>query len=204
MKHLKVKFCKATIQDVKQIRNVHLRAFQNFFLTELGGYFLDTYYNAVIKYHGSVAYCAYTDDNKLVGFVTGCYSSIGYNKKLLFSSFFSFLNVTIIILFTKPKALYRLFNNMSKKSNPVDQGNYAELLSISVDPDYSGNGIGKKLIELFEEDVKYNGVTEIALTTDYYNNCKVIDFYFKNGFQVYYDFVTYPYRRMYKLIKKIN
>ena len=46
-----------------------------------------------------------------------------------------------------------------------------------------------------EEDVaKHN--SKISLTTDYYNNEKTIGFYRSLGYQDYYEFVTYPNRRI--------
>ena len=44
---------------------------------------------------------------------------------------------------------------------------------------------------------------EISLTTDYYNNEKTIAFYKKMGYAVLYEFVTYPNRKMYRMIKNL-
>ena len=68
---------------------------------------------------------------------------------------------------------------------------------------YLGSGIGKKLLIATEEDVaKHN--SKISLTTDYYNNEKTIGFYHSLGYQDYYEFVTYPDRRMYRMIKNLK
>ena len=108
----------------------------------------------------------------------------------------------IIILFSNPKAIVRLLKNLGKNTNTEDRGDYVELLSIVVLPGLNGLGIGKELIKNFEEEAKLRNAKEIALTTDLNNNDKVLEFYYKNGYSVYYDFTTYPNRRMYKLIKK--
>jgi GNAT superfamily N-acetyltransferase len=41
-------------------------------------------------------------------------------------------------------------------------------------PSYKGQGIGKELIKKFEEDAMNNGCIQIALTTDFEKNNKVL------------------------------
>ena len=83
-----------------------------------------------------------------------------------------------------------------------DKGEYAELYSIAVKPGNQGSGIGKKLLIATEGDVaKHN--SSISLTTDYYNNEKTIGFYHSLGYQNYYEFTTYPDRKMWRMIKNL-
>lgn len=110
----------------------------------------------------------------------------------------------LIILFSKPKAIIRLVNNLEKNTDKNDNGNYAELLSIGVLPDYNGQGIGKELIKKFEEEAKNKGCSEMALTTDFDKNSKVLEFYKSTGYEIYYEFITYPDRKMYKLKKNLK
>jgi ribosomal protein S18 acetylase RimI-like enzyme len=116
----------------------------------------------------------------------------------------AFLFQGIVILFSKPRALWRLVKNMEKNKIRIDDGLYAELLSIAVSPNVKGLGIGKELISHFEAEAKVRGCKKIALTTDYYNNDDVVAFYKKSGYKVFYEFTTYPNRKMYKLIKKLD
>jgi ribosomal protein S18 acetylase RimI-like enzyme len=93
---------------------------------------------------------------------------------------------------------------MEKTKLIEDDGKYAELLSIAVTPNAKGLGIGRELIAHFESDAKARGCKKIALTTDYYNNDVVVAFYKKSGYKVFYEFTTYPNRKMYKLIKNLD
>lgn len=99
--------------------------------------------------------------------------------------------------------LTRLAKNLDKNPSTSDDRNYAELLSIAILPQLKGSGTGKALLELFEEEVVIRGGQKIALTTDYENNERVIAFYQKCGYEIFYDFVTYPNRHMYKMIKTL-
>lgn len=196
-------FRKPKISEVEILTQIHIAAFKDFFLTELGSGFLNTYYSTVLKSTESISICAIDENDKIVGFSMGCIVSRGFHKQLLKQNILSFMLQGVIILFSKPCALWRLAKNMDKKNTAGDSGNYAELLSIAVSPDAKGTGIGKKMMSQFEEEAIIKGCTKVALTTDYYNNEDVIAFYKKNGYEIFYEFTTYPNRKMYKLLKNL-
>jgi len=52
--------------------------------------------------------------------------------------------------------------------------------------------------------MKLKGCSNLSLTTDYDNNEKAIQFYERLGYEIYYDFITYPNRKMYRMIKKLD
>lgn len=194
---------KLEIYDTKKVVEIHLKSFKDFFLSSLGERFLYIYYKSCIESNESISICAIDENENLVGFSVGCINSRGFHKRLIKESFLAFIVQGIIILFSNPKAIIRLFNNLGKKINKEDNGDYVELLSIGVLPGISGQGIGKELMKNFEEEAKMRNAKEIALTTDLINNNKVLEFYFKNGYSIYYEFIAYPNRKMYKLIKKL-
>tara|TARA_R110002050_G_scaffold296359_1_gene456220 strand:+ start:14815 stop:15447 length:633 start_codon:yes stop_codon:yes gene_type:complete len=183
---------------------IHQEAFHDFFLTDLGPRFLGEYYHAVLKNPGSIAVCAVNDEGQLIGFATGSQSATGYNRRLLLSHWPAFMVQTVRLLFTRPRAILRLLKNMEKQAFAGDNGQYAELLSIAVLPSAKGLGVGKGLLQCFEETALRHGCRKVSLTTDYHDNESVVAFYRKNGYTTFYEFVTYPNRRMYKLIKKLD
>ena len=94
---------------------------------------------------------------------------------------------------------------MTKENAGVgDKGEYAELLSIGVDPDKQGGGVGKKMLLALEEEVAQRGGVKLSLTTDYENNEKAVGFYHSLGYDEWYVCVTYPNRRMYRMIKPLK
>ena len=199
-----INYRKTIVSDSSQIAKIHLKSFPNFFLTTLGYRFLKTYYRSCVKSNEAISISAINkDDNKLLGFAVGCLNSKGFYKSLILYNLFDFSCLAILILFTKPIALIRLFKNLEKNNDIDDKGNYGELLSIGVVPDHNGLGIGQKLLVEFENQLKENGIDTITLTTDADYNDSVLRFYNKSGYNVYYNFYSFPNRKMYKLIKKL-
>lgn len=190
--------------DVDQVVSIHLDSFKGFFLTELGFQFLKLYYQACIQEKSrSIGIGYFSEDGELLGFALGNTLSKGYYKMILKKNFLKFAVMGILILFRRLKSLVRLVRNMDKVKNDQDDGLYAELLSIGVHSSQAGKGVGQALLKEFEKAVIMKGATKIALTTDYEKNERVVNFYKKCGYQVFYEFVTYPNRKMYKLIKEV-
>jgi len=191
--------------ELLQVVLIHKLAFKDFFLTTLGDRFLYLYYSCVLKSKKGVLLGIY-DNNEIVGFCAIAYKSKGINSFLVKENFINFSGIALLLLFTKPLTLIRLFNNFSKKASfSKDDGNYAEILSIATNPKFQGKGYGKALILATENILKSkNNIVCLSLTTDYYNNNKTINFYKKMGFYVLSDFVTYPKRKMYRLIKTLD
>ena len=198
-----IEYRESILTDVRVISKIHEKSFQGFFLTTLGNYFLKTYYKSCIKSNKTTCICAIDEKQNIVGFSVGTHHSKGFHKKLILNNIYSFAIQSIFILFTNPKALFRLFKNLNKESHREDIGDYAELLSIAVLVDKIGLGIGKGLLLEFEKKIKDQNIKKISLTTDFNSNDSVLSFYKSLGYEVYYDFITYPNRKMYRLIKKI-
>ncbi|MDD4592842.1 MAG: GNAT family N-acetyltransferase [Parabacteroides sp.] len=189
---------------IENITKLHQEAFDGFFLSELGSDFLSTYYDSVRENDRGVLLGCF-EDKKLLGFCAATTLSEGFNKYLVKSNFFSFAKIGFFLLFTRPKALLRLLKNFTKSDPSVsDDGRYAELLSIGVSPSAQGKGVGKKLLMALEESLNDKNVSQLSLTTDFYDNEKTLNFYKGLGYETMYDFVAYPDRRMYRLIKKIQ
>lgn len=195
---------KATLKDIDGIVKIHQEAFKNYFLTSLGQGFLRLYYSSFVKSNNGVVYCAKKGD-KIVGFSATSYVSHGFNTKLIRKNLFNYGLMALKLFFTKPKSIMRLVKNLNKESKDTivkDDGQYAELYSIAVSPDCQGEGIGRFLLNVTEADIKEHN-NEISLTTDYYENDKTIAFYRALGYQEFYDFVTYPNRRMWRMMKQL-
>ena len=190
-------------QLVKEVVDVHLSAFPNFFLSTLGTGFLRTYYRCFVEHKNGNLIVA-TMDDKVVAFAAATSECRGFNTSLLKKNLFAFGCRFLVLLFTKPMAIVHLANNMTKTSEEVeDNEDYAELYSIGTIAVVQGKGIGTKLMERLEVRLKKQGVEKVSLTTDYVDNDATLSFYKKNGYEVLYEFLTYPNRKMYRLIKKI-
>lgn len=195
----------AKLEDVGRIVKIHQAAFEDFFLTSLGEAFLELYYSTYIKSGLGVVYCAEKDD-ELVGFSACSYVSRGFNLKLIKQNLVKYGLESLRLLLNRPEAIIRLVKNLNKNGNGnkiKDSGDYAELYSIAVRPTYQGEGIGRLLLDATELDVRDHN-PRLSLTTDYYENEKTLAFYRSLGYEVMYDFVAYPHRRMYRMIKRLR
>ena len=194
-----------TSEDINSIVEIHLEAFPNFFLTSLGRSFLRTYYSSSLRSKNCIAVCLIDDKNEITGFAFGTKQSKGFHKNIIKENLIKFILEISKIILTKPKAFIRLYKNLEKpKTVNDDNGDYAELLSIGISSKYKGKGLGKLIIDHFENEVLNKGCKKLSLTTDFYNNDDVINFYKSKNYNVYYDFINYPNRRMYKMIKQLN
>lgn len=198
-----IEFRKVRLSESKIIAKIHTETFKNSFLTSLGSNFLKTYYEACIKSKETICLCAVKNNNNIVGFCFGTLYSKGFSKRLILSNFFPFTIQFIIIFFSNPSAIIRLIKNLDKGDNRADDGSYAELVSIGVLNKNKGLGIGKNILSEFEKYVSYNNVTRICLTTDTEENNYVLKFYKSMGYKIFYEFITHPNRKMYKLFKNI-
>lgn len=194
---------KATLYDVNAIVEIHINAFKGFFLTSLGRDFLKFYYTCFVKNGETVTMVA--EENKIIyGFSAATTKCKGFNGRLIKDNFFLFGLLTFKMLFRSPKSLLRLIRNLTKKGDGViDKEDYAELYSIGVSRNTQGMGVGKKILIETEKNLKAMGVKRISLTTDYFNNEQAVGFYHSMGYKLLYEFVTYPNRKMYRLIKNL-
>lgn len=195
---------KVKLTDVDQLVIIHKEAFPDFFLTSLGEKFLKNYYYYSLKTKGSIAVCVENDHREIQGFAVGCLESAGFHKRVFLKSPIIFILSIMTAFIKSPKVLLRLLKNFEKKASDNDDKNYSELLSIAVKPEYKGRGLGKVLLNEFEKKILgFNG-KKIALTTDVSNNQGVIAFYESNGYTKAFEFMTYPERRMFKMIKNLK
>lgn len=190
-------------EDLSDLIKIHKDSFSNFFLTELGDQFLMVYYDAIRRDSKGVLLGLF-DGGELYGFCAATTLSSGFNKQLVLKNLFRFFLIGLRLLLTNPASLLRLIKNFTKVDSKLsDSGDYAELLSIGVCSNKQGLGIGKMLLIQLENVLKQKSCSEISLTTDYYKNDKTIQFYKVLGYNVLYEFIAFPKRKMFRLIKKL-
>lgn len=191
-------------QEIPQIVSIHNLAFKDFFLTQLGDRFLNIYYTSVLNQKKGILLGCF-QNNVLIGFCAATTHSKGFNTQLIIDNLMKYVWIGVKLIFSNPKAVKRLIKNLTKKeSSNNDDGNYAELLSIGVKPDIQNSGIGKLLLTELEIILTKNEIKHLSLTTDFYNNDKTIGFYHYLGYKKMYEFITYPNRKMYRLIKSLQ
>ena len=191
--------------DFEKMVQVHIASFPSFFLTKLGPSFLKEYYKSVGNMSDGIILGAYGDNRELLGFCAATTRCSGFNKRLLIRNCIGMGWQALHLLFTNFGSLVHLAKNLTKKSDKQeDSGEYAELLSIAVSPQLQGKGIGKALLSALEEEIIRRGVYENSLTTDALNNDATVAFYKSAGYNVFYEFTTYPSRKMLRMNKRLK
>ena len=184
-----------TATHVDAVVDIHLRSFEQFFLTFLGPQFLRLYYEGVVAYPGSVGY-VYVDDERVVGFVCGALSPSNFYKLLLRTRWHRFALAAASAALQRPSIIPRLWRAFAYPSQTPSQSDTATLMSIAVDPTYQAKGVGVQLVAAFLEGMRARGVKRVALTTDRCGNDITNAFYQKIGFRCQRTFLTPEGREM--------
>ncbi len=193
---------KKDMNIIKDIVDVHIKSFPNFFLTFLGSNFLFLLYKMVSKEKNGILIVA-KDSNKVVGFVAGVIDQYEFFKKLVFKYKWKFAFTSVKAILKKPKILARLLRALKRSDESIRYSSKTYLMSIAVHPAYQGRGIGKILIEeLFKEVIKKGGIS-VCLTTDKNNNDKVNKFYINLGFKLVRSYKTPEGREMNEYFKSL-
>ena len=203
---MKIAVRKSAPSDNETLARLHTAVFPGFFLSTLGVGFLTVYYRVVLRHPETICLFAEDESGRVCGYVVGRTHAAGYLKRIVRSAPLTFGWQASRLLFTRPKALLRLLNNLDKKrddSQVSDPQEYAEIGLIGVLPQYKGQGIGRRLFGEFEAELKTRDVRRLSLTTDAENNADTLRAYRAWGFEVYYPFTSYPDRKMYRLIKNL-
>lgn len=166
--------------DSNNIAKLHLKAFNGFFLTSLGASFLRKFYQCIVAHPQGVALGAFRS-GELIGFVVGTEKNGGFYKSVLKKHGLNLALLAFTHLVLKPQKVLQLFSNI----NRGDFRNFHEwacLLSICVSPGAASQGVGQRLIRVFQQELKERGVNRVFLTTDAMDNEGVNSFYQKNNF----------------------
>jgi ribosomal protein S18 acetylase RimI-like enzyme len=181
--------------DVKSVTLIHLKSFPGFFLTFMGGAFLERFYAATISDETHIAFVSLQDE-KITGFVVGTTEPRGFYKRLLFRFGGRFLFASIRPVLNHPITILRLFNRLLSSTGTQYAPDEALLMSIAVLPECEGHGLGRALIAAFVKEACNRQIKKVYLTTDKNNNERVNLFYQKIGFDQVRSFITSEGREM--------
>ncbi len=181
---------------ISRIVEVHIKAFPDFFLTQLGKKFLSTLYCAYLEDENSGIIIALDDSKVVRGFIAYSKNYSEFYKQLMKKHLFEFGISSMVAVFRHPSFIKRLLGAFSKSDEVKRKESYVELASIGVDPETMNCGIGSGLISYLKRIVDYDKYDYISLETDAQNNDSVNQFYQKNGFVLDRQYVTPQGRKM--------
>lgn len=169
--------------DLAAVVKIHLEAFHNTFLTNMGEPFLLRYYELVLRSPKGI-FLVSQGPAGLAGFVAGFlnpeefYQSMRQNR-------WRFVIPILSALARNPLLIAGVFRGARrvKGTQPERPGPAGELSSIAVRPEGAGLGVGKALIKAFLDRAWSMGARCVYLTTDTNRNEAANAFYIKSGFR---------------------
>lgn len=195
---------KAVMADIPEIVGIHIKSFKGFFLTFLGADFLSILYQSYIGDQRNGILWVVVHQERIVGFVAGVIQQKGYYKKLIKEKVFAFAFASIKAIISEPRTLPRLIRALKRPNEAEESATEACLMSIAVLPEWQGYGIGKRLIEVFSDDLRKRGIRKYCLTTDRDNNEVVNKFYLNHGFILARSFCTPEGRWMNEYVMNLS
>lgn len=180
--------------QVPDVAAIHLAAFETFFLSSLGPRFLRTLYRGIAHDPTGFVLTASGSDGRLLGFAAGVREQGGFFSRLLRRQILQFGWAALPALICRPLIAPRLWRALRRPSQVAAAD--ALLMSIAVDPRFSGQGIGGRLLESFLDRMEENGVQAVSLTTDREDNGAANAFYRRHGFELTRSFATPEGRQM--------
>lgn len=184
-----------SLEDCPKAVEIHLQAFEGFFLSLLGPSFLSLLYKSIIEDDSGIAFVAKKNE-QILGFVAGTIQPTGFYSRLIKRHLFEFFLSSLFAFYKNPEIAPRLFRALKKPGQSVPKENCATLMSIAVDPICQSSGVGKELVTAFLEEARSKGSKYVNLTTDAINNENVNRFYLRMGFELFRSFTTPEGREM--------
>ncbi len=180
---------------ITTLSKLHMVAFPDFFLTQLGLPFLKSLYKGYVEDENSGILVA-ESDGKLVGFIAYSNEYSKFYKELLKRHLIRFAFCSLLAVLRHPSVCRRLLGAFKKSDEVKRDKAYVELASICVNPKIGNKGIGSKLIQHLKNITDFSVYSYINLETDACGNDAVNQFYVKNEFQLARSYVTIEGRKM--------
>lgn len=180
-------------EDVERVTDVHLGAFDGFFLSFLGRRFLRLFYRETVAL-GEVALVA-ESAGAVVGLIVGSTRPGRFFERLLRRRLLAFAVAALPAVVRRPSSAARVTRALLKPREARRPAGTATLMSIAVAPEAQGLGAGSSLVVAFIDEARRRGATRVDLTTDKIGNERTNAFYRSLGFRLAREIVT-PEKRV--------
>lgn len=148
-------------------------------LCDLGPGAIRAYYHGAAGSSSAIGFVHMRESN-LLGFVLGSGNPRRLKREILANSFFQTLLGTCSGVIRKPSTLRSLISSFPPGNEYYDP-QAAELIYLAVDGKQRASGIGKQLVEHFNQKLGESGITAYQLSVDA-GNQNAIRFYERLGF----------------------
>lgn len=195
MKIYELNLTTANMHYPQRIAKLHILAFPQFFLTQLGKGFLTTLYQGYLEDADSGIIVA-ERNNRICGFIAYSNDYSNLYKELVRKHCLKFAVYSLLAVLKHPRFLKRLARAFKKSDQVKRRDPYVELASIGVNPKDRGRGVGSHLVKYLVEHTDFTKFSYISLETDADNNADINRFYKNCGFELIKTYSTPEGRRM--------
>lgn len=187
-----------TPQDPALLARVHESAFPEFFLSTLGPRFLTEFYAGFLDDPTAVAVVARDAAGNPVGAAVGTTEPAGYYRRFLRRRLAGLAFASAVAAAHRPKAILRLARGAFYRGEAGDDNAPlgALLSSICTAPTTQNMGLGKRLLDEWEQQAKAKGAASAHLSTDADDNDSIHAFYRSSGWVLDHEYLTREGRRM--------
>ena len=196
----------ASGSDIATVARIHINAFPDFFLTQLGYKFLCVMYRAFLSNPFGIFIVHQSESGKLTGFAVGVFKSGEKDRWIALRFLPQFFFAVLPAIVRHPKRIVlRLASRFFDANPPFDVPHDAAVLrSIAVLPVEQGGGAAAALIDAFEQISVKHGANYVYLTTDQDNNERAQNFYKRHGYSVVKPFRQNNQRWMWLMSKSLR
>ncbi|MFH1615848.1 MAG: GNAT family N-acetyltransferase [Planctomycetota bacterium] len=189
-------------RHIKDVVNLHIRAFEGFFLSSLGPTFLKLYYESFLNNSNGVALVAENKKNeKPIGIIIGQIDPETFFRELFIKKWWVFGLAAVPAILRKPRIIFRIIRAAWFRGNAPKGPDRAYLASICVDPAEQRHGIGRALVENWVKEIEKTAIRGCYLTTDANENEIINAFYQRSGWTIETTFTTPQGRQMHRYVK---
>lgn len=185
-------------EDAAALARLHRSSFPDFFLSRLGEPFLREFYRGFEGDPSAITVVARDRSGRPVGAVVGTSEPAGFYRRLLRRRFPGLAVASARAAVRNPRTITRLVRGAAYRGGvgdePAPEG--ALLSSICTNPTVQGQGLGRRLVQEWEDAARQHGVTIAHLSTDAVDNEAVNAFYDRCGWSAEREYSTREGRRM--------
>lgn len=171
---------KLSLKDINDLSSLHKKVFkEQLFSVNYPIKYLNVYFEYLLKMN-EYCYAAVEQNQELIGYlIAGFKTQEAVNLFTKEKKLIVFINILKHPLLSV-KGLIKFINRLSHKKQNARPN--LQLFLIGVSPLISQKGIGSKLLDQFEQDIKNDGYFSYGLFVHVWNK-EAINFYRKKGFE---------------------
>ena len=194
--------------DLNGIVDVHLSAFSpSFTLTAFGSAFLRRYYELIVNFDQHIFLVAECE-NKVVGFAAG-FTSPRIFYETLKAAKWRFIFTLFWVIIKNPLILLRVLGGLKRikrntKRSDLPDASTSHLCSLAVKPIFNNRGIGKALVQAFDNEARKRHASVVVITHEVDDNDAVKTVYHRLGFRRIYPYYKSKGRLIYEYVLSLD